>query len=101
MQTKKSTMKKTLMYLGSFFLPVILMTLIYAILGIYPFGKLSLLTIDLYHQYIDFLGYMRDFLTGNGSALYSFSKALGGNMIGLFAYYLTSPLNIILVLFQG
>ncbi|WP_054743248.1 YfhO family protein [Cellulosilyticum ruminicola] len=43
---------------------------------------------------------MRDIYLGKGSLLYSFNKGLGGNMSGLFAYYLASPLNLILLGFS-
>src|SRR5699024_12027422 len=34
------------------------------------------------------------------SLLYSFEKAIGGEMIGLLAYYLLSPFNLIFLLFN-
>ena len=38
-------------------------------------------------------------LTDGGSIIYSLTKGLGGGMIGTFAYYLSSPLNILIYLF--
>ena len=60
----------------------------------------SLLIVDLRAQYISLFSYLKDFLLGENSIFYSFSKGLGGNMIGTFSYYLSSPLNILVLLFS-
>ena len=41
---------------------------------------------------MDFYSHYRRVLTTNENFLYSFSSGLGGGTLGLFAYYLTSPL---------
>lgn len=83
----------------SFFIPFFILLSIYASVGVYPFGNGSLMTIDLGQQYIDFFAYFRYSLTTDPtSILYSFSKSIGGEMIGQWAYYLTSPLNLIFLL---
>ena len=43
---------------------------------------------------------MKNVLLGKESAFYSFGKSLGGSMIGIWAYYLLSPYNIIFVFFN-
>ncbi|KRM90675.1 YfhO family protein [Liquorilactobacillus cacaonum] len=84
----------------SFFLPVLLMGGYFISQGMFPFGKSSLLTVDLGQQYIDFFAYFRRTLLTNPSGFfYSFSKEIGGNMIGEWAYYLMSPFNLILLIF--
>ncbi|MCR6513707.1 YfhO family protein [Clostridium sp. LY3-2] len=83
----------------AFCIPVTVMVIVYYIIGIYPFGEKSLLTQDLDGQYIQYFGAYKDAFLGGKSIFYTFSKALGGNMIGLFAYYLASPLNIIFLIF--
>ena len=84
----------------AFFGPFIIMATIYGFQGVYPFGNSTLLTVDLGQQYVDFYAYYRETLLHNPlSFFYSFSKAIGGDMIGLWAYYLTSPFNLILILF--
>ncbi|WP_124057478.1 YfhO family protein [Vaginisenegalia massiliensis] len=61
-----------------------------------PFGNETLLTVDLGQQYIDFFAYFKHtLLTQHDQFLYSFSKGIGGEMIGLCAYYLMSPFNLI------
>ena len=82
----------------SFFLPFIIMFIIYAVMGVYPFGNHTLLTVDLGQQYIDFFSYYRHTLLHEPNAiLYSFVKGIGGEMVGLWSYYLTSPFNLFLL----
>lgn len=87
---------------GSFLIPVILMGAYFAYRQMAPFGPSSLLTVDLGQQYVDFFAYFRNIILHHLSALfYSFSKGLGGEMLGTNAYYLFSPLNLILLFFPG
>ena len=86
--------------LASFFFPLILMLGIYAFQRVFPFGNETLLTIDLGQQYIDFYAdYQENLLSNPSNFIYSFQKSLGGEMIGLWAYYLSSPFNLIFLLF--
>ena len=83
-----------------FFIPVIIMYGIYVIKGIYPiFSDGSPLVLDLNHQYVSFFEALRDFALGERSILYSFSRSLGGEFMGMVAYYMASPLTYITVLF--
>lgn len=66
-----------------------------------PFGKQSLLTIDLGQQYVDFFALLKDSLLHNPSQfVYSFQKGFGGETIGLWTYYLLSPFNLIFIFFK-
>ncbi|MDO5424159.1 MAG: YfhO family protein [Eubacteriales bacterium] len=85
--------------IGAFVIPIVLMIFVYAAVGIYPFGEKSILTIDLRNQYISFFSYFKEMVKGDRSFWYSFAKTLGGDMVGLTAYYLLSPFNLILLLF--
>ncbi len=86
----------------SFWTPVLLMLGYFIYRGFYPFGSSSVLTVDLGQQYVDFFAYFRHTLLHSPSELfYSFSKALGGPMIGEAAYYLLSPFNLLFVFFPG
>ena len=87
-------------YLGSFFIPIVILLLVYAFIGQIPFGNSSLFTIDLGQQYIPFFTYVSNGLKGLSSLGYSFSKALGGDLIGLLAYYCLSPFNLIFIFFE-
>lgn len=67
-----------------------------------PFGPESLLTIDMGQQYIDFFSLYKEAITSDSSLfLYSFQKGLGGEMIGIWTYYLMSPINLILLFFKS
>ena len=83
----------------SFFLPVIILLLVYACLGMFPIGNRTILILDMSGQYVYFFEQLRDVLSGNGSLLYTFERALGGEFFGIFTYYLASPLSLLVVLF--
>ena len=57
----------------------------------------EILVADLKSQYVSLFNYFKNFLHGNASIFYSFNNTLGGNMFGTYAYYLSSPLNFLLV----
>ena len=73
-------------YAGAFFIPFILMIIILAITGIWPFGTKTILTSDLENQYVQFFSYLREIYKGNHSIFYTFSKTFGGEMLSLYAY---------------
>lgn len=83
-----------------FALPAALMLFLYIGMGHHPLGDASVLVLDLNAQYAYFLEGLKDILQGDGSLLYSFSRALGGEFGGMLAYYLASPLNLLLLLFK-
>lgn len=94
-------MKKNIVRsLASVFIPIILMCLVYRILGIYPFGTKTLFTNDMSYEYVAFFAQAGELLRGNSDFLYSFKKVLGGDMAGLFGYYLLSPFNLLAVFFK-
>ncbi|MBR4027575.1 MAG: YfhO family protein [Lachnospiraceae bacterium] len=82
----------------AFMIPFIVSVLICASLGIYPFGENCILHVDMYHQYCPFFIEFREKLTEGGSLLYSWNLGLGSDFVSLFAYYLASPLNWLLIL---
>ena len=63
-----------------------------------PFGKYSMLYSDMYHQYYPFFLAFRDALRSGDSLLHSWNVGLGMDYLGLMAYYLASPLNLLSVL---
>ncbi len=82
-----------------FIIPVVLTYLVYLAMEIHPFGDGSVLVLDLNAQYVYFFEALRNFAHGDADILYSFSRALGGEFIGIYAYYLASPLSYIVALF--
>jgi len=79
--------------------PAALMFLIYIAMGVFPAGNNSVLVLDLNAQYVYFLEKFRSIFLEGGSFLYSFQRALGGEFMGIFAYYVASPLNLLTLLF--
>ena len=75
------------------------MSVIYALMQTWPFGNSSVLVLDLNGQYVYFFEALRDCVWGDSSLLYSFSRSLGGEFLGMYAYYLASPLSYLVALF--
>ncbi|MCR4744190.1 MAG: YfhO family protein [Lachnospiraceae bacterium] len=92
---------KKLLYLSSFFIPVILYIFIYSRHGICPFGDNTVMTGDMRYQFTDYLSYLKTIIFSNNDFNYSFSKNLGGNLTGFSAYYYFCPLNWITLLFPS
>ena len=84
----------------AFLVPLILLWLVFIALRVYPFGDNSVLVLDLNGQYVYFFDGFRDTVTGGGSLLYSWSRAMGGEFLGIFAYYLSSPFSLLTVFFS-
>ncbi len=82
-----------------FFIPIVIMYLIYLALDIHPFGDGSVLVLDLNAQYVYFYEALREFIWGDQSLLYSFSRQLGGEFMGIYAYYIASPFSYLVALF--
>lgn len=86
----------------AFLIPIFIMGSYFAYRQMAPFGQSSLLTVDLGQQYVDFFAYFRNLVLHHPASLfYSFSKGFGGEMFGTNAYYLFSPLNLLLLPFPG
>lgn len=95
----KLLFKKYYLYLIIFAATPTLLMLVYALRGVYPFGQGSVLALDFNAQYIYYYEAFRDAFLENRSLLYSFSRTLGGEMVGLYAYYLASPFSFLLLIF--
>ncbi|HPJ22411.1 MAG TPA: YfhO family protein, partial [Clostridia bacterium] len=92
-------LKKNYVYLLIFLIPVLILVLVYAVRKVYPFGSNSVLVLDLNAQYIYYYEAFRDAVLGDKSLLYSFGRTLGGEFVGIYAYYLASPFSLILLIF--
>lgn len=98
----KSFINNKYPFLLSFFGPIVIMLAYFIARHMYPFGSSTILTVDLGQQYVDFFAFFRETLLHHpGSFFYSFSKAIGGEMIGEWAYYLLSPFNLLFIFFPG
>lgn len=87
-------------YLGfAFLIPIVLMYLLYVSMDVHPFGNGSVLVLDLNGQYVYFYEALRAWIYGDGSLLYSFGRSLGGEFMGIYAYYIASPFSYLVALF--
>ena len=82
----------------AFFVPVLVMICIFVQRGIFPFGGRCFLRTDMYHQYAPFFSEFQYKLRTGGSLLYSWDVGMGVNFAALYAYYLASPLNWLILL---
>lgn len=92
-------MKKKINLLYAFLIPIIILLIIFAILGYFPFGNKNILMLDGLAQYPGFLGSFIDVLTNNQSISYSFKGLLGFNNYATSVYYLFNPTNLLVLLF--
>ena len=99
MKEKALKIIKSKYFIGTI-LTIILYLIYLAIAKIAPFGENSILKSDLYKQYAEFLAYYKDVLTGKGSLFMSWNMGMGNNFYTTFAYYLVSPLNLLVVFFS-
>ena len=82
----------------AFLLPFLGYSLVMLVSRFSPFGNSSILYSDMYHQYYPFFVEFRRVLRSGGSLVYNWSLGLGVDYLGLIAYYLASPLNLLSVL---
>ena len=82
----------------AFLIPFLGMLLVMLFSRYEPFGKYSMLYSDMYHQYYPFFVAFRSALRSGESLLHTWSVGLGMDYLGLIAYYLASPLNLLSVI---
>ncbi len=91
---------KISIYIMAFIIPIILMVVVFIYLGVYPFGEKSILIADMRYQFSDYYAYYKSIMSGENNIFYTFSKNLGGDMLGFFSYYLQNPLCLVFFLFS-
>ncbi len=84
--------------IAAFGLPVLCLLAVYVGTRLAPLGDRTLLFYDLRQQYTAFLLWGKHALLGGEGILFSLQKGLGGETVGLIAYYLMSPVNIVFLL---
>ena len=77
----------------SFLIPGLVMLWAFAAMGMAPWGDKTILISDMSSQYVDFFCALK-----NGDVFFSWSKALGTAYIGVFSYYVSSPLSFLTLL---
>lgn len=83
----------------SFIVPIVILWMIYIALEVFPFGNNSVLVLDLNGQYVNFFDDLKHKVLEGGSMLYTWTRTLGGEFMGIFAYYLSSPFSFLVALF--
>ena len=71
----------------SFLIPVIIYFTVLMILGFMPNGDKTLLFMDLKGEYTEYLGSLRYIFGGDDSLFFNWSRSMGGNVTGLYAFY--------------
>ena len=82
----------------AFAIPCLGMLFVMAVSQYEPFGDYSMLYSDMYHQYYPFFVEFRRALRSGSGLVYTWSVGMGMDYLGLIAYYLASPLNLLSVL---
>lgn len=90
---KKSALPVWAWYALCFVLPAVTLACAYAAEGFYPFGEKSILSYDMAQQYVEYFCALK-----RGEVFFSWSKALGTSYIGVFSYYVSSPLSALTLL---
>jgi len=88
--TKRRKWSGVAVYALAFTVPVLVMLWAYACLGMAPWGDRTVLVSDMSSQYVEFFCALK-----NGELFFSWSKALGTSYIGVFSYYVSSPLSLL------
>lgn len=87
-------------YILAVLMPILLVSALFAIMGIAPFGAHNLLVSDLSTQYLQFLAELKRQLAHFSFSGYSFLMSIGDSLVPIYAYYLLSPLNVIILFFS-
>lgn len=91
---------RVLNHFASCLCTLVIILILFKITKIAPFGERSLAIFDANIQYLDFFAYLKDVLLNKNNIGYSFGKTLGGNNIAVFSYYLSNPLNFLVLAFS-
>lgn len=95
----KQGTKQHIFYILAFILPFVAVLVAFIGQGIWPFGERGISIIDSYHQYVPFFSELQYKWRHFDSLLYSWNGGLGMNFWAVIAYYLASPLNLLLLIF--
>ncbi|MCR5508541.1 MAG: YfhO family protein [Lachnospiraceae bacterium] len=93
--------KKIPILICAFLVPFVLMQIFWAICGVYPFGRYSILTGDMDLEFVNFYSYFINIFSSKNDLSYMFAKTLGGDYPGLAAFQLHDPLLFVLFFFKG
>lgn len=77
-----------------------IMLIVYICYSLIPFGDVTILRMDLYHQYGPLFAELYDRVTEFKSFFYSWNTGLGSSFLGNFYNYLCSPISIVMLIFR-
>ena len=97
--TKLKKSEKFHFYGTCFLVPFMVMMFMFLFDGIFPFGNLTFLREDMYHQYLPFMTEFYHKIKNHEGLYYSWNAGLGANFTALYVYYLASPVNWLVLLF--
>ncbi|MBQ3021547.1 MAG: YfhO family protein [Bacilli bacterium] len=84
----------------TFILAFLIIGIIYKLQDVAPLGRNSMLTVDFFHQYGPMLAELFDRIQSKESLLFSFNIGLGIPFFRNFFNYLSSPINLLMLLFN-
>ena len=75
-----------------------LLSIIFILNGVYPYGENTIINGDLGKAYVPIYYYMFDIFKGNANIFMNFNVGMGSNMYDLFSIYgILSPVNLMLI----
>lgn len=72
---------------------------VFSISNMMPYGKGTVIRLDMYAQYVSCSEYLMEVLKGNHGYWFSWSNFCGFNNSGMFAYLCMSPFNLLFLVF--
>lgn len=84
----------------SLLLSAVCIAFVYFIFRLFPFGDMTVMRMDLYHQYGPLFAELYDRVVEHKSFIYSWQSGGGSSFLGNYFNYLSSPLSAIIFLFD-
>ncbi|MFK4567726.1 YfhO family protein [Enterococcus sp. UD-01] len=86
---------------ASFFIPFLVMVIVYLSLGIYPGSSRSVMASDAFSQFSNFHASFNNVLHGKQSIFYTWNASLGLNYLSLISYYLGGLFTPLVLFFNN
>ena len=85
-KVKGVKLNRSIIFAASFLVPVLIYFTTLWLSGFFPNGDKTLLFMDLKGQYTEFLASLR-YIFDDNSLFFNWSRSMGGNVLGLYAFY--------------
>lgn len=86
-------------YLITGFLTILILSIVFILKGIFPFGAKSIIWSDMHEQVTAIYYHFYDAIKNGSSLLVDYTSGGGINFLGVIAYYILSPFSLILLFF--